>query len=62
VTGDFCSIDAAGKRVRERTIGEMEQVCQAGESEWVDDAHGVHLQAWCGWHWVQLCWRSLLYS
>lgn len=25
MTGDFCSIDAAGKRVRERTIGEMEQ-------------------------------------
>jgi hypothetical protein len=26
VTGDFCSLDGSGKRVRERTIGEMEQV------------------------------------
>jgi hypothetical protein len=28
VTGDFCSLDGSGKRVRDRTIGEMEQVCQ----------------------------------
>ncbi len=25
VTGEFCSIDTTGKRVRNRTIGEMEQ-------------------------------------
>jgi hypothetical protein len=30
VTGNFCSIDGAGKRVRERTIGEMEQVRRRG--------------------------------
>jgi hypothetical protein len=26
VTGEFCSLDATGKRVRERSMGEMEQV------------------------------------
>jgi hypothetical protein len=26
VTGDFCSLDASGKRLKDRTMGEMEQV------------------------------------
>lgn len=26
VTGDFCSLDGSGKRVKDRTLGEMEQV------------------------------------
>lgn len=26
MTGEFCSLDSTGKRVRDRTLGEMEQV------------------------------------
>lgn len=32
VTGDFCSLDSAGKRVKNRSLGEMEQVGASGSS------------------------------
>lgn len=28
VTGEFCSLDSTGKRIKDRTMGEMEQVRQ----------------------------------
>jgi hypothetical protein len=37
VTGEFCSLDATGKRVRERTMGEMEQVRHRAVQEDVYD-------------------------
>lgn len=47
VTGEFCSLDATGKRVRERTMGEMEQVRQKERRGHLGPAATAYVQLGC---------------